>query len=65
MMKGVNVDEGVLALGTYKSLGRGSSPSKSQRNALSPFDIRFQVLRLLFVGKLVKLWVKGMSKLIT
>lgn len=29
IMEGVNVDEEVLALGTCKSLGRGSGPSKS------------------------------------
>jgi len=39
---GVNVDE--LALGTCKSLGQGSGLSKSQRNALNPFDLRFLVL---------------------
>jgi len=39
---GVNVDE--LALGTCKSLSRGSGPSKSHRNALSPFGLRFLVL---------------------
>jgi len=63
-MEGVNVDEGVLPLRPYKLLGRGSGPSRSHRNALSPFNLRFYVL-LIVCGKLVKLWVKGMRKLNT
>jgi len=38
IMEGVNFDEGTLALRPYKLLGRGSNPSRSQRNALSPFN---------------------------
>ena len=52
-MERVNFDEGVLALRPYKLLGRGSSPSRSQRNALSPFN--FQVVGAFSTyGKLVK-----------
>lgn len=51
-LKGANVYEGILVLMIYKSLGRGSGPSRSQRNALSPFDLRFWVLQP-YCGKLV------------
>ena len=52
-MKGVNFDEGALALRPCKLLGRGSGTSRSQRNALSPFN--FQVVGAFSTyGKLVK-----------
>ena len=52
-MEGVNFDEGVLALRTYKLLGIRSGPSRTHRNALSPFN--FQVVGAFSIyGKLVK-----------
>jgi len=52
-MEGVNFDERDLALRPCKLLGRGSRPSRSQRNALSPF--KFQVVGAFSIyGKLVK-----------
>lgn len=52
-MKGVNFDEGALALRPYKLLGQGYGPSRSQRNAMSPFNFQF-VGAFSTYGKLVK-----------
>jgi len=46
----MNVYEGVLVLIAYKSLSRGSGPSKSQRNALSIFDLGFLSILNFIVG---------------
>ena len=37
--------KGILTLDVHKSLSRGSSPTKSQKNSLSLFDLKdFKVL---------------------
>jgi len=52
-MERVNFDQGALALRPYKLLDRGSDPSRSQRDVMSPFN--FQVVGSFSTyGKLVK-----------